>query len=113
MKDYFIRDFFMFRRMIMPVFMILGWIIATLAVAILALTWIFGDEESRQILGWPLLVFGPIGVRMFFELLTVTFSINENLTDIRLLLLTQHQDISDVKDALDRSSTYNRPPPKN
>ena len=88
------KDFVTFRRMITPAFMIVAWAMATIAVIIWGLVLIFDSDgggigELGQAIGFVVLILGPIAVRVFFEILIVVFSINENLTDIKNLIERQ------------------------
>lgn len=84
------RDFLTFRTMVTPVIIeILFWIGAILCLIIGAIMIIYGATQYR--LGqanylWQgvlLFVLGPLGVRVYCEILIVFFRINETLTEIK------------------------------
>ena len=77
------NDFIVFRRMITPAIIIIIWAVATVAVVVVSLALIFGDNELGAGVGLLVLVFGPIVVRIYAEILMVVFRINETLTEIR------------------------------
>jgi len=74
------KDFLFFRKMITPVIIqILFWI-GVAAVVIMGLIQMF---SGGFLPGLGMIVFGPIAVRLWTELLIVVFKINDSLTDIR------------------------------
>ena len=84
-----VQDFLSFRRMITPVIIqIIFWIGVGVCV-IAGIIGIIGGAVTRygggiQVLGGVLLLFlGPLGVRIYCELLIVLFRMNETLTKIR------------------------------
>jgi len=80
-------DFLTFRRMVTPIIIqVLFWI--SLAVVVIAslIMLVAGIANSQ----WPLaamgllyLLFGPIAVRIYCELIILFFRMNETLTDIK------------------------------
>ncbi len=80
-------DYLAFRRMLTPVIIqIIFWISAVLVSLIGVVTIISGANQSNvgaAFAGFLLMVFGPIVVRIYCELLIVIFRMNETLTDIR------------------------------
>jgi hypothetical protein len=83
-------DFWAFRTMVTPVIIqILFWIGAILCLIVGALMVIYGanhfQEGQGQFLwkGVLLFVLGPIGVRIYCEILIIFFRINETLTEIK------------------------------
>ena len=82
-------DFWAFRTMVTPVIIqILFWIGASLCLIIGALMVIYGATNLQGGQGhylWKgllLFVLGPLGVRVYCEILIVFFRINETLTEI-------------------------------
>ena len=75
------EDFFAFRRMLTPVLIqVLFWL-CTIAVVLVGGYMIVGEGET--VTGLLLILLGPLGVRVYFELLIVIFRMNETLTDIK------------------------------
>ena len=74
------NDFLNFKKMITPLIIkILFWV-GVVGCILAGLGMIF----SRKIgAGLGVLLLGPLGVRIYCELLILLFSINENLTDIK------------------------------
>ncbi len=83
-------DFWAFRRMVTPVIIqILFWvgvIICLVAGFILIGTGIKQPGHQALLSGVLLVVFGPLAVRLYCEVLIVFFRINETLTEIKHLL---------------------------
>ena len=84
------RDFLAFRTMLIPVIIqILFWVGAILCLIIGALmaiygeTHYYGDQGHYLYKGVLLFVLGPLGVRIYCELLIIFFRINETLTEIK------------------------------
>lgn len=82
------EDFFAFRRMVTPlIIQILFWIgVVIVVISGLVLIFVGSPTLSRpEAIGTGLLILalGPIGVRVYAELLIIVFRINETLTDIR------------------------------
>jgi hypothetical protein len=83
-------DFWAFRTMVTPVIIqILFWIAALLCLIIGALMVIYGATHLQAGQGhylWKgilLFVLGPLGVRIYCEILIIFFRINETLTEIK------------------------------
>ena len=73
-------DFFKFEIMITPwVIQILFWLAVAVTV-IIGLVIIIAHGDARGIL---LIIFGPIGARIYAELLIVFFRINDHLREIQ------------------------------
>ncbi len=83
-------DFWSFRKMITPVIIeILFWvgvIVCIIAGLILIGTGIKTNEAQTVLSGVLLLILGPLGVRIYCEILIVFFRINETLTEIKHVL---------------------------
>lgn len=83
-------DFWAFRRMVTPVIIeILFWvgvIICIIAGLILIGTGIKANLAQSVLSGVLVLIFGPLAVRVYCEILIVFFRINETLTEIKHLL---------------------------
>jgi hypothetical protein len=84
------RDFWAFRTMVTPVIIqILFWIGAILCLIVGALMVIYGANHFQEGQGqylWKgvlLFVLGPLGVRIYCEILIIFFRINETLTEIK------------------------------
>ena len=84
------RDFCAFRTMVTPVIIqILFWIGVILCLIIGAIMVIYGAEQSQGgeshylWKGVLLFVLGPLGVRVYCEILIIFFRINETLTEIK------------------------------
>jgi uncharacterized membrane protein len=89
-KEIRMSDFWAFRTMITPVIIqILFWIGTILCLIIGAIMIIYGAshfEGSQANYLWKgalLFVLGPLGVRVYCEILIVFFRINETLTEIK------------------------------
>lgn len=82
------RDFIDFRRMVTPVIIQVFFWIGVVGSVVAGLTLIFGggtaEMSQAEAIGAGLLtlVFGPLAIRLYAELLIVVFRINETLTDI-------------------------------
>ncbi len=83
-------DFWSFRKMVTPVIIeILFWvgvIFCIVAGLILIAAGIKGDLPQSVFSGVLLIMFGPLAVRVYCEILIVFFRINETLTEIKHLL---------------------------
>lgn len=81
------RDFWAFRTMITPVIIeIMFWIgVVVCVVASLIMIATAGQYPGTHnaLKGLVLLILGPIGVRIYCEILIVFFRINETLTEIK------------------------------
>ena len=73
-------DYLTFRRMITPVFIQIIFWIAVIGIVIAGLVQISNGKTAAGIL---LLLLGPLGVRIYAEILIVIFRMNESLLDIR------------------------------
>jgi hypothetical protein len=82
-------DFWAFRTMVTPVIIqILFWIGTLLCFIIGAIMVIYGSryygsQYFLELKGVLLIVLGPLGVRVYCEILIVFFRINETLTEIK------------------------------
>lgn len=82
------RDFIDFRRMVTPVIIQVFFWIGVVGSVVAGLTLILGggtaEMSQAEAIGAGLLtlVFGPLAIRLYAELLIVVFRINETLTDI-------------------------------
>jgi len=74
------REYLSFHRMITPVFIQIIFWIAVAAIVILALVQI---ADGRAVSGVLTLIFGPLGVRIYAELLMVLFRIQDDVAAIR------------------------------
>jgi uncharacterized membrane protein len=83
-------DFWAFRKMVTPVIIqILFWVgvIGCVAAGFIMIAMGVKSPESQVLLtGVLLVVFGPLGVRLYCEILIVFFRINETLTEIKHVL---------------------------
>jgi hypothetical protein len=83
-------DFWAFRTMVTPVIIqILFWIGASLCLIVGAIMVVYGATHVQGSQGqylWKgllLFVLGPLGVRVYCEILIIFFRINETLTEIK------------------------------
>ncbi|MGO4881598.1 MAG: DUF4282 domain-containing protein [Bryobacteraceae bacterium] len=82
-------DFLSFRKMITPVIIEIVFWIGVVACVLMGLGVIFQSMNAPfgggagVFSGLLILVLGPLGVRIYCELLIVLFRMNETLTDIR------------------------------
>ncbi len=90
------EDFLRFKKMVTPIIIqILFWIgvvtcvIAGIVGIVVGITSRSGGTTVLKGIGW--LVLGPIGVRIYCEILIVIFSINNTLTDLKNLLRHQQK----------------------
>ncbi len=83
-------DFWSFRKMVTPVIIeILFWvgvIVCIIAGLILVVAGIKTNQTQSVLSGVLLIIFGPLAVRVYCEILIVFFRINETLTEIKHLL---------------------------
>ncbi len=83
-------DFWSFRKMVTPVIIeILFWvgvIVCIIAGLILVVAGIKTSLAQSVLSGVLLIIFGPLAVRVYCEILIVFFRINETLTEIKHLL---------------------------
>lgn len=82
-----LNDYLTFRKMITTAFIQLFFWLGVAAVVIMALVTMADSFFG----GLIILIFGPLVVRIYAELLIVIFRINETLTDIRTLLKNQEE----------------------
>jgi len=76
-------DFFRFETMITPIMIqVLFWLAVLLCVIVGIIMLISADEMSARLGGLMLLLLGPIGVRIYAEILIVVFRINDHLRHI-------------------------------
>ncbi len=73
-------DYLAFRRMITPAFIQIIFWIAVLGIVIAGVVAI---SNGRTGSGLALIIFGPVGVRIYAEILIVIFRINNNVFAIR------------------------------
>ncbi len=74
------KDFLFFRKMITPmIIQILFWI----GIVVVVIGGFVTMFTSSFLAGLGMVILGPIGVRLWTELLIVIFKINDTLTDIR------------------------------
>jgi hypothetical protein len=82
-------DFWSFRRMVTPaviqVAFMLGCITVMVTGIVLMVSGAKHNHTSEALGGFGVLIFGPLLVRIYAEVLIVVFRINETLTDIRAL----------------------------
>lgn len=83
-------DFLTFRRMITPViievlFIIGAFLTFVTGIGLIALG-LDGNKGGEVALGVAVAVLGPLGIRLYAEILIVVFRINETLTDIHALV---------------------------
>jgi hypothetical protein len=75
------EDFFAFRRMITPVLIQVVFWLAVVLVVLAGGYMIVAEGELFA--GLALVFLGPLGVRVYCELLILLFRMNETLTDIK------------------------------
>ena len=74
------KDFLFFRKMITPIIIqVLFWI----AVVVVVIYGFYTMFASSFFQGLLMVIVGPVVYRMLFELIIVTFKINDSLADIR------------------------------
>jgi hypothetical protein len=73
-------EYLTFRKMITPVFIQVIFWLAVVAIVIAALVQIANDNAAG---GIALLLLGPLGARVYAEILIVIFRINDNVAGIR------------------------------
>lgn len=82
------NDYMSFRRMITPVLIQLFFWIGVAGIVITGLAMMFGGENAgERVLGFLLIPFGVLMVRIYCELLILLFRINDSLQDIRRSVL--------------------------
>jgi uncharacterized protein DUF4282 len=75
-----VGDYLTFRRMITPVFIQIIFWVAVLAIVIAGIVQIANGEAAGGVL---ILLLGPLGARIYAEILIVIFRMNDSLLDIR------------------------------
>lgn len=81
------RDYLVFRRLITPIIIQIVFWIAVVAVVIAGVVRLVTAADSREVVaGLLLIVLGPIGVRVYAELLIVLFGIHNRLDEVTDLL---------------------------
>ena len=82
-------EFWSFRRMVTPVVVQFLFVLGCIAVVItgigLLVAGVTHKHTSQALGGFSLIVFGPLIVRIYAEVMIVVFRINETLTDLREL----------------------------
>ncbi len=79
-------DFLKFKKMITPIIIqVLFWVGVVISVVV-GLGMMVAGERGDAASGLLVIFLGPVGVRIYCELLIVVFSINDTLTDIKNLL---------------------------
>lgn len=74
------REYLSFRRMITPVFIQVIFWLAVIGIVVSGIVAISNGATGSGLL---LIVLGPLGVRIYAEILIVIFRINDTLTEIR------------------------------
>jgi hypothetical protein len=90
-----VKDFLAFRTMITPVIIqIVFWIgVASCIIAGIGLIVAGMRVDARSgIVGFATLIFGPVVVRIYCEILIIFFRINENLTELKHTLEDRRSD---------------------
>jgi NADH:ubiquinone oxidoreductase subunit 6 (subunit J) len=81
------KDFLAFRTMVTPfIIQILFWLGAIICLIAGVIMVIYGSTQGQAQYVWQgvlLFVLGPLGVRVYCEILIVFFRINETLTEIK------------------------------
>jgi hypothetical protein len=81
------KDFLAFRTMVTPVIIQALFWVGVIICVVVGLVFIVGGANlglSKPIVkGVLLLIFGPLGVRIYSEILIIFFRINETLTEIK------------------------------
>ena len=82
-------DFLTFRRMVAPVVIQIVFWLGSVAVIVFGVAGIVigahHNRASEVVGGFMLLLFGPLVLRLYCEVLIVAFRINDSLTDIQKL----------------------------
>ncbi len=74
------QDYISFKRMITPIIIqIVFWVAVAVVIIAGVITIVQGDQP---LLGLALIIFGPIVVRIYAELLMLMFRINDTLTEV-------------------------------
>lgn len=74
------NEYLTFRKMITPVFIQVIFWIAVVGIVIAAIAMMANDSVGG---GLALLIFGPLGARIYAEILMVIFRINDNVAALR------------------------------
>ena len=80
------NDFFSFRTMITPVIIQIVFWLGVVACILTGLSFIWAGiqlDARYGVAGFLILIFGPLVVRIYCELLMILFRINETLTEIK------------------------------
>jgi hypothetical protein len=76
-------DFLRFETMITPgLIQVLFWLAAIFCIVAGIITMIGADDVGARVGGAALLIFGPLGARIYAEILIVVFRINDHLRHI-------------------------------
>lgn len=91
---YIMRDFLAFRTMLTPIIIQIIFWIGVVVCVMVGFVFIFGQlgGEFSTIKGFLIILLGPIGVRIYCELLIIFFRMNETLTEIKHVLDTRSAD---------------------
>jgi hypothetical protein len=85
-----VKDFWAFRTMVTPlIIQIIFWVGSIVCIAVGLYLIFLADEYtfSRHVFkGVLLIIFGPLAVRIYCEILIIFFRINETLTEIKHVL---------------------------
>jgi hypothetical protein len=82
------KDFLTFKKMITPIIIqVLFWL-GVAGTVIMGFVSLF---SGQILMGLAMIIFGPIGVRLWTEILIVMFKINDNLTEINNKTKTEGQ----------------------
>ncbi|MEK6536939.1 MAG: DUF4282 domain-containing protein [Actinomycetota bacterium] len=77
------KDFLTFRRMLMPILIqILFWI-GVVIVIIAGLVILVTSKGDAKWGGLVMIILGPLGVRLYAEMLIVIFKINDTLSEVK------------------------------
>lgn len=72
------QDFLSFKRMITPIMIQIFFWLGVLAVVVMS----FITMSQQPLVGFLMLIFGPLAVRVYAELLILFFRMNDTLTNI-------------------------------
>ncbi len=81
MKDGTLKDFLTFKRMLMPILIQIVFWIAVIGVIIGGIYTM--TQKNGVISGLFIIILGPVGVRLYAELLIVIFKINDTLAEVK------------------------------
>ena len=80
------NDFFLYRKMLTPILItVVSYIFMAISVLAGLSLLVVGDTSLERFSGLGMCFVGPLIVRIYAEILIVTFRINDTLTDIRNL----------------------------